>query len=59
MKIRKIVTNTCADRRKIILLKEVKIMKPFEENVTELVDVGVPNLWVHFKDWVLKACDEV
>ena len=25
----------------------------------KLVDVEVPNLWGHFKDGVLKACDEV
>ena len=31
----------------------------FEEKVTKLVDVGVPNLWGHFKDGVLVACDEV
>ena len=34
-------------------------MKRFEEKVIELVDVGVPKLWWgHFKDRVLKACDE-
>ena len=31
----------------------------FQENLTKLVDVGAPNLWGHFKDGVLKACDEV
>ena len=51
--------KTCADRRKITSLKDVKIRKRFEEKVTELVDVGAPNLWGHFKYWVLKACDEV
>ena len=25
----------------------------------ELVDIGPPNLWGHFKDGVLKACDQV
>ena len=25
----------------------------------ELVDVGAPSLWRHFKDGVLVACDEV
>ena len=58
-KTQKVVRKTCAERRKITLLKDVKNMKRFEENVTELVDVGAPNLWVHFKDLVLKACDEV
>ena len=43
-KIRKVVRKTCADRRKITLLKDVKIRNQFEEKVTELVDVGVPNL---------------
>ena len=45
--------------KKISLLKGVKIRKRFEENVIELVYVGVPNLCGHFKDGVLKACDEV
>ena len=58
-KIRKVVKKTCAERRKIILMKDVNIMKQFEEKVIELVDVGEPNLWGHFKDRVLKACDEV
>ena len=35
--------------------KDVNIRKPFEE----LVDVGVPNSWGHFKDGISKACDEV
>ena len=30
-----------------------------EEKVIELVDVGAPNLWGHFMDGVLEACDEV
>ena len=37
----------------------MKIRKQFEEKVSEFVDVGVPSLWGHFKDGVLKACDEV
>ena len=51
--------KTCAERRKITLLKDVKIRKLFEEKVTELVDVGAPNLWGQFMDGVLEACDEV
>ena len=58
-KIRKVVRKTCAERRKITLLKDVKIRKRFEEELTELVNVVAPNLWEHFKDEVLKACDEV
>ena len=58
-KIRKVVRNKCAERRKITLLKDVKIRKCFEEKVTKLVDIGAPNLCGHFKDGVLKACDEV
>ena len=27
--------------------------------MAKLVDVGAPNLWGHFKEGVLKACDEV
>ena len=58
-KLRKVVKKACAERRKISLLKDVKIRKQFEEKVIELVDVGAPNLWGHFKDGVLMACDEV
>ena len=35
------------------------IRKRFDEKVIKLVDVGVQNLRGHFKDGVLKACDEV
>ena len=35
----------------------MKIRKRFEEKVAELVDVGAPNLWGHFKDGVLEACE--
>ena len=37
-KIRKVVRKTCAERRKISLLKDVKIRKRFEEKVIKLVD---------------------
>ena len=37
----------------------MKIKQRFEEKGTKLVDVGAPNLWGHFKDGVLKACDVV
>ena len=57
--IRKVVRKKFPERRKIILLKDVKIRKRFEENVTELVDVGAPNLWEDFKDGVSMLCDEV
>ena len=59
MKIRKVVRKTSAERRKITLLKDVNIRKRMEEKVTELDDVGAPNLWGHIKDRVLMACDEV
>ena len=29
------------------------------KKVIELVDVGAPNLWGHFKDGVINACDGV
>ena len=58
-KIGKVVRKTCAGRRKISLLKDVKIRKQFEERVIKLVDVGAPDLWGHFMDGVSKACDEV
>ena len=57
-KIRNVVRNTCIERM-ICLLEDVKIRKRFEENVIELVDIGTPNLGVHFKDRVLKVCDEL
>ena len=47
-KIRKVVKKTCAERRWISLLKDVKIRKQLEEKVFELVDVEVPDLWGHF-----------
>ena len=37
----------------------MKISKRCEEKVIKLVDVGEPYLWGHFKDGILKACDEV
>ena len=46
----KIVRKTCEKKRKITLLKDVKVWKPFEENITKLVDVGATDLWGHFKD---------
>ena len=58
-KIREVVRKTNAERRKITLLKDVKIRKQFDEKVIKLVYIGAPNLWGHFKDGVLKACDEV
>ena len=51
-KIRKVVRKTCAERRKITLLENMKIRKRFEEKVAKLVD-GVPNLWGHFNDGFL------
>ena len=51
-KIRKVVRKTCAERRKITLLKDVKIRNRLEEKVTELVDVGAPHPWGLIKDEV-------
>ena len=50
----KVVGKTCAERRKITLLKDVKMRNLFEERVTELVDVGEPNLCLKYG--VLKVC---
>ena len=47
-KIRKVVRKTCAEKRKISLLKDVKIRKQFEEKVIKLADVGAPNMCEHF-----------
>ena len=38
-KIRQVVRKSCAERRKITLLKDVEIRKRSGERVTELVDV--------------------
>ena len=54
MKIRKVVRKTCTERGKISLLKDVKIRQRFREKVTELVDVGSPSLWGHFKAFDIK-----
>ena len=48
--------KTCAERRKISLLKDVKIRKGFKEK-SNFCDVGAQNLWGYFKDGVLMACD--
>ena len=53
-KIQNVVRKACAERRKITLLKDVKIRKLFEEKLIKLVE-----LWGHFKDLVLMACNEV
>ena len=46
----------------IRLLKE-KIRKRFEKTAIELIDVGIPNLWTHFKDGTLmvfyKVCGKM
>ena len=51
--------KTCVERRKVSLLKDVKIRKRFQEKIIKVVDVAASNLWGHFKDGVLRACDEV
>ena len=52
-KLRKVVRKTCAVIIKIHLLNDVQIWKRFEEKIVKLVNVGVPNLWGHFKDVAL------
>ena len=42
-KIMNVMIKTCAERRKISLLKNVKTRKQFFEKVIELVDVGATN----------------
>ena len=49
MKIRNVV-RTCVERRKISLLKDEWVRVQVEEDVIELVDVWMPNLWGLFKD---------
>ena len=43
-KMRNVVRKTCTERIEINLLKDLKIMKLFEERAIELVDIGAPNL---------------
>ena len=54
-----VVRKTCTERRKISLLKDVRIRKLFDEKVVELVDVGVTNLWRHYKAGFCRSSDEV
>ena len=56
-KIMKAVKKTCAERE-VSLLKDVKIRKQFEGKAMKLIDVGATNMWGHFKDGGIKACDE-
>ena len=58
-KVRNVVRKTCTVRQKISLLKDWKVRMRHIEKLIELVDIGVPNLWRHFKDGVLGACDEM
>ena len=57
-KIREVLRKTCIERRKISLLLD-EIWKRFREKVIELVDIDFPHLWGHFRDGVLRVCDEV
>ena len=58
-KMRNVVRKTCTERRKISLLKDLKIRKQLQEKTIQLVDVGAPNMWGHFKGGIIGACDEV
>ena len=51
----KVVRKTCAEKRKITLLKDLKIWKRLEENITELVDVGAPDLMRTHQGWDFKG----
>ena len=35
------------------------IKKRYKEKEIKLVDIGVPNLWEHFKNGVINGCNEV
>ena len=43
----------------INLLRDEEIRKPFSENVFQLVDIGILNLWGHFEDSVIRAGDGI
>ena len=49
----------CREKKNKFVERCEFIRKRLEEKVTELVDVGAPDLWGHFKDGVLKAYDDV
>ena len=55
-KIIKVVRKTFAERRKTSLLKDVKIMKRFEEKVTELVKSASGGVGIQVK---VKICQKV
>ena len=58
-KLKKIVRNKQAIRRRVWKLKENNIKTRFQERVKELVDVDAPNLLHTFKNSMLQTCDEV
>ena len=41
------------------ILIDLKIRMRIKEKVNKLVDIGAANLWDHFKDGILKACDKM
>ena len=56
---RMVVRKTCAERREINLLRDVKIRKRLKEKVIELVVFAMPNLCGHFKNvflWHVMKC---
>ena len=53
--IRNVVRKTCAERRKISLLKDVKIRKRCEEEVIELVDVMSTKFVETLQGWGFKG----
>ena len=53
-KIWNVVRMTCTQRRRMCLLKDLKVRMRFEEKAIKLNDFGVPNLWGHFKEWILR-----
>ena len=58
-KLKKVVKNEQAIRRRVWKLKENNMKTRFQERVKELVDVDAPNLWNTFKNIMLQVCDEV
>ena len=58
-KVKKVVRKEAIERRKVWKLKKDDTRARFEGRVGELVSADAPDLWKCFKEWVLKACDEV
>ena len=58
-KVKKVVRKKVIERRKVWKLKEDDTRARFDGRVGELVSTVAADLWICFKEGVLKACNEV